>query len=374
VEQRLGQEAKPRLVAPARNMRSIPSRHGRRTAGINPDAMNGTPTPTPQSVPFKDRRTGLIVFGIVEMILGALVALLIPLMILGQVMAAQTGQPGVSPRQMIPGVVVYGILAAMLITLGIGSCKTRRWARALSLVLAWSWFSVGVITLAVMAFILPSILANPLPQGQALPESARLAVMIFSLIFMGIIMVVVPGVLVFFYQSRHVKATCDARDPSRRWTDACPLPVVALSLWLWLGAVSMLMMPWSTNGVLPVFGRLLSGIGGSLCYVGLALLWGYSAWSVYRLRIIGWWITLIVICVGAVSASITFMHIELPEMYRTMGYPDQQIEMMKQFSFMQGRHIVYFTVAGAVLMIGFLAFVKRHFSARHKSPDPLPGS
>lgn len=335
--------------------------------------MNGTPAPAVPPVPFKDRRTGLIVFGIVEIILGGLIALFIPLMILGQLMAAQTGQPQVSSRQMIPMIVIYGILSTMLIILGIGSCKTRRWARALSLVLAWSWLVVGIVTVATMAFILPSLLANPLPQGQALPQSARMAVMIFTLIIMGIIMVVVPGVLVWFYQNGNVKATCEVHDPSRRWTDACPLPVVALSLWLWLGAVSMLMMPWSTNGVLPVFGGLLSGMGGSLCYVALALLWGYSAWSVYRLRIIGWWITLIVICVGVVSAWVTFMRIDLPEMYRAMGYPDQQIEMMKQFSFMQGRHMVYFTVAGSVLMIGFLVFVKRYFSAKDKSPDPLPG-
>ncbi len=42
------------------------------------------------------------------------------------------------------------------------------------------------------------------------------------------------------------------------------------------------------------------------------------------------------ICAGAVSASVTFMRIDLTEMRRAMGYP--QIEMMKQFSFMQGPH------------------------------------
>ncbi len=332
--------------------------------------MNGTPAPTAPAVPFKDRRTGLIVFGIVEIILGALVALMIPFLILGQVMAAQSGQPGMSSRQMIPSVIVYGILAAMLITLGIGSCKMRRWARALSLVLGWSWLVVGVVSVAVMAFTLPSILSNPLPQGQTLPEPARLAVMIFSLIVMGVVMVVVPGVLVFFYQSRHVKATCEVRDPTRRWTDACPLPVLGLSLWLWLGAVSMLMMPWSSNGVLPVFGRLLSGIGGSLCYVGLALLWGYSAWSVYRLRIIGWWITIAVICVGVVSAAVTFMRIDLIEIYRTMGYPESQIEMMKQFSIVQGHYMIYFMVAGVVPMLGFLLFVRHYFRTGDRSPAP----
>ena len=48
--------------------------------------MNGSPPPPviPQASDFKDRRSGLIVFGILEIILGALAALIIPLMLLGQ--------------------------------------------------------------------------------------------------------------------------------------------------------------------------------------------------------------------------------------------------------------------------------------------------
>ncbi len=321
--------------------------------------MNGPPAAPP--VPFKDRRRGLIILGILEMLFGGLAALMIPLMILGQVMATQTGQQPMYLRQMIPGAVSYALVAVVLITLGIGSCKTRRWARALSLVVSWSWLVMGVISLVVLAFVLPSILNTAPPQGQTLPLSARVLVMLFSMLFMGIIMVVVPGVLVFFYQSQNVKATCEARDPSLSWTDACPLPVLGLVLWLGLGAVIMLVVPWSSNGVLPVFGRLLSGISGSLFYVGLAVLWAYCAWAVYRLQPLGWWVTLISMCVAAVSAWITFTRIDLLEMYRVMGYADRQIEMMKQFSFFQGRSMVYLSVAGVLPMIGFLLFVKRYF-------------
>jgi hypothetical protein len=185
--------------------------------------------------------------------------------------------------------------------------------------------------------------------------------MIVSMLFMGVLFVAVPGVLVFFYQSRHVKATCESRDPSPRWTDACPLPVLGLSLWLGFGAVTILALPLSTHGVLPVFGRLISGFGGSLGCVGLAALWGYSAWAVYRLRAVGWWIVLVSLCMMAASAWVTFTQIDLLQMYRAIGYPERQIEMMKQFSFIQGHGMAYFSVAGAIPMLGFLLFVKRYF-------------
>jgi len=342
----------------------IISRPEGRTAGITSGAMNGTPAApvVPVVLDFKDRRTGLLVFGILEILLGALAALLIPLMIFGQVMAAHVNHESPPLRQIIPGVVFYGIVAAVLIGLGIGSCKTRRWARALSLIVTWSWLAMGVIMMVAMAFFLPSILkAASQPQGQGLPESARLVVMLVIMIFMGILSVVVPGILVFFYQSRHVRATCEAHDLSPCWTDACPLPILALSLWLGFGALTMLTLPLSTNGVLPVFGRLLSGVSGSLCCVGLAALWAYFAWAVYRLRVVGWWLVLASLCVTMASAWVTFSQIDLLEMYRVMGYPERQIEMLKQFSFIQGHSLAYLSVAGAIPMLACLLFVKRYF-------------
>ncbi len=325
--------------------------------------MNGTPVvpPAPAGLEFKDRRTGLIAVGIVEILFGGLAALMIPLMVLGQVMAAQTTAQSLSMQQTILASTFYALAAAVLIGLGIGSCMARRWARALSLIVAWSWLVFGVVGMVAMAFVLPDILHAQQPQGQPLPESARLAAMLISLFFMGILFVAVPLVLVFFYSSRHVKATCEARNPSPGWTDACPLPVLALSLWLGYGAVALLALPLSTNGVLPLFGRLFSGVGGWLVCVVLAAVWAYCAWAVYGLRLSGWWVVLVSLCVIAASSWVTFTRIDLAEMYRAMGYPEQQIDMMKQVSLFQGERMAYVAVAAAVPMLGYVLFIRRYF-------------
>lgn len=63
----------------------------------------------------------------------------------------------------------------------------------------------------------------------------------------------------------------------------------------------------------------------------------------------------------AVSAWVTFTQIDLLQMYRVMGYPERQIEMMKQFTFVQGQGMAYYTVASAVPMLLFLVWVKRYF-------------
>ena len=201
---------------------------------------------------FKERKAGLVLFGILEMLLGCLAGALIVLMIFGQLMVARATQQPLQLRTIIPGVLFYGFAAATLVTLGIGSLRARRWARALSLVLSWSWLVTGLIVMLFMVFFLPKLLRSlPGAGGPGLPPGALKAVILGVLAVIGVMFILVPGVLVLFYRSPHVKATCETRDPLPGWTDACPLPVLGLGLWIGLAALYLLAMPFSMNGVFP---------------------------------------------------------------------------------------------------------------------------
>jgi hypothetical protein len=315
----------------------------------------------PISPDFKDRRAWMMVFGIVQILCGLLAGLMIPLMILGQVMAARVTQDAAPLRQMVAGVAFYGVVAVGLIWVGTGSCLARRWGRALSLVVAWSWLLMGVITLGFMAVLLPTVLRASAQQGQAMPEMVQKIVLGVAFVVTAVMGVVVPTILVLFYRSQHVKATSEARDPVPRWTDASPLPVLGLSLWLGLGALVLLLMPVSANGVLPVFGRLVSGPVGWLISVLLAAMLAYLAVAMYRLKPISWWLAVALMVVGAASAVVTFSRVDLLDMYRLMGYGDRQIEMMKPYLFLQGRGMGYLSAGGSLLWLGYLLWVKRFF-------------
>src|SRR2546423_12501878 len=91
---------------------------------------------------FRDRKAGLVVFGILTALMGCLCALLVPVMFFGQAMAATKGA-GMGVHTMLPAAVMYGVIATIFIWLGIGSIMARRWARALLLILAWSWLIIG---------------------------------------------------------------------------------------------------------------------------------------------------------------------------------------------------------------------------------------
>ena len=65
---------------------------------------------TVRSSDFKDSKTGLVVFGILQIIFGGFCALLVPFMILGMIASAildNTSATPMSPTMMIAGVLFY---------------------------------------------------------------------------------------------------------------------------------------------------------------------------------------------------------------------------------------------------------------------------
>ncbi|MCX7824004.1 MAG: hypothetical protein N2689_00410 [Verrucomicrobiae bacterium] len=320
-----------------------------------------TPTLSPSAADFKDRRVGLIVFGIFVILLGCLCALLVPMMLFGHVVAARHAAQAANFRMIVPALLMYAGLAVAFIWLGIGSTLCRRWARALLLVWAWLWLICGAIGTAFLIMFLPEILASPTPQGQSIPEPLRPVVTIVVLGVSLVIYLLLPGALVLFYRSRHVKATCEARDPVTRWTDACPLPVLAVSVVLAFGAFSMLTLPLAYNSVMPFFGTLISGAPATaLCLVIMSLMI-WTAWATYRLEPAAWWVTVGLFAALMVSAALTFARVELIEMYRQMGFPPDQMAVMERLRFVRDRSVVWWMLLGAVPFFAYLLLVKKHF-------------
>jgi hypothetical protein len=312
---------------------------------------------TDSSHSFLDRRTGLIVFGIFTVLIGLLCALFVPLMLYGQAMSAKSGAPQTT-NAILPAVVMYGLLAIVLVWLGVGSMLARRWARALLLIFSWSWLLMGLVSVATMAVMWSQLteLINSNAQANQLPAAL---IMLIPMIILVIIFIVTPGVWLLFYRSRHVKSTCEARDPVVRWTDRCPLPVLAICVWLALATPMMLLLAFSYNSVIPAFGSFVVGPAGSALYLLFAALWAYSAWSLYKLQWRGWWIIVTSITIFSVSAFITYSRHDVSELYSLMGYPEEQIAQIQKFSFAKGKTMAWFSLCGTVPFIGYLLYLRK---------------
>ena len=117
---------------------------------------------------------------------------------------------------------------------------------------------------------------------------------------MGCIYILLPALFLIFYHRESVRATCQRRDPQIRWTDRCPMPVLALSI---LCALSALCMPTMVvyRPVMPVFGVVLSGAAGAAVILLMTLAMAYLAWGTYRLQMAAWWGTLLLCIVGILN-------------------------------------------------------------------------
>lgn len=307
---------------------------------------------------FKDRKVGLVVFGIFQILLGALCALFVPLMILASLLD-KNASSGTSLSMMVPAMLVYAFLATWFITMGIGSIMARRWARALSLVCSWLWLVCGLGGLLFVLLLMPDMSAQMSQSGQMPPAVIK----VMKLVMIGtmtVIYVVLPGTFLLFYRSRHVKATCEARDTKTRWTDRCPLPVLALSLMFGFWAVSMPYMGFY-NWVLPFFGCILSGPAGAAVAVGLMLLTGYVSWGTWHLRRAAWWCAVLSTLVWTVSTILTFARVDFVQLYEKMNFPAQQIELIKQSGMPQGPAMIWFFSAWFVGFLLYLLYTRRYF-------------
>jgi hypothetical protein len=317
-----------------------------------------------QSSDFKDRKTGLVVFGILQIIHGGFFALMVPLMIIGMIASAARGDssaPPINASMMIPGILFYVLVAVWFIWMGIGSIKARRWARALILVSSWLWLICGICGLIFMLLLMPQMYDRMGQSGQMPPE----AVVVMKYVMMGfmtVFYVIIPAVLVLFYGSKNVKATCEFRDSQVRWTDKCPLPVLAASLLFGVWAVSMLSLG-ACGWTVPFFGFIATGIkGAAIALVGM-LLYGYVARGLYKLSIKAWWCAVLLAILWPLSTVITFSRVSLLDFYQKMNFSQQQLEIIKQYGMPQTSIMALFFGLWVVGFLGYLLYTKKYFAS-----------
>jgi hypothetical protein len=110
--------------------------------------------------------------------------------------------------------------------------------------------------------------------------------------------------MVLFYRSRHVTEACRILDPEPGLVGRCPQPLLGLAVAFAIGAVSTVAAP-SYNFIFPIFGWLLTGAAGAVCWTLTAVVCLLLAWGSCRRRPWAWWIAFIGCVVAAASTVMT---------------------------------------------------------------------
>jgi hypothetical protein len=243
-------------------------------------------------------------------------------------------------------VVGYYAIAAILIPLGLGHLRLRRWAASLMQTLLWMWLVAG-LPLTATALLMLFVSKEP-----ALP------VIVASLVVVPLIYPAIPLLLMRFYRSEAARRTFEAADPRPDPLGDTPLPVRGACGLLILTLVA-LHGGFLLRGVFPFFGRLLSGMDGVLALDLMIVALGILTWGLARRKLWGWWGSLAVLAALTASTALTFSRLTLRDALIAAQFPPYEMALFQNVPLLAGRWGLLIAAPFAA-MLAVLLPVRRH--------------
>jgi hypothetical protein len=254
----------------------------------------------------RDYGTGLVLFGLLDLLIGVL-------FLAKALLFALLSIPGVTPVAVRFGsevpltALLTFIPAAFFLALGFGSIVARRWARALALAFSLMWLAIAALCLAFGLIWVPRVVAALRPAMNAAADSARGAAGSSARVVVLIVMAafLLPAASALFYGNAGVERECARRDPQSRWTDRVPIGVLVLIVVLWIAAMLALQIGFSSTRQRVYFGHVL-GAGPRAAWAALGLAEIAAAWGLSRMRRWAWFATVaVLIARGGASVAVT---------------------------------------------------------------------
>lgn len=311
---------------------------------------------------FKNRKTGLVVYGVFLILFGSLAGCLtiaVPITIV-------RGQGGeTSAGGIISALLAYAGVATGLIWTGIGSIRAQRWTRPIVLI-------IGTITL-VMVAVSGLALLTVIPQmndaiaGSAttMPAPAVSRAMtwgfIAAMVLSYLIYLLIPAAFVAFYRSEDVLRTLQYYDPQPRWTEQCPLPVLGAAIASALVAAGMLLAAIGSE-ILTVFGVFVTSPMAMLGQLLIGGVFATTGYLLFRLDSKGWALAVVITTLSLLSAVVSIVLID-PEALIAGGASAEEIAAIMGF----GEGFKPIQVATALMLglgsLGYLLYLRKYFFA-----------
>jgi hypothetical protein len=319
----------------------------------------------------------LLVIGIFFIIAGALCGCGVLTMPLTLVMPRPPNSPP-PPRVMniVVGGVVYALLCAAFLSIGIGSIRKRRWVRPLVIVFGWIGLCGGVFGIIVWGFSLPQM-ANTMraaaaaPPGRPAPPAAIFNVIIgFMTVFFVLIYVIIPATLLWLFRPDDVKATLEHYDPHPRWTDGVPLPVLGLAVLLALGGFSALTA--AAQGWFAAFGFVTSGPPARAFSIAFAAVFAIAAWLTFRRHPAGWWIAMALFILGPLAWITTLLRRDLMDVYRSMGMTEAELRPIATLRILNSPIAATGMALVALVTLAFTWHARKYFRPQELPPPQPP--
>lgn len=233
-----------------------------------------------------NRRAWLIAFGVISLLLGAgsgLIALVVTSILIQE---SGSRKPMADIPELVLAVGTYSFFAFGFICLGVSSIKCRRWVRPMVLA-----FGAVMIVGSLLKF---TAIGAAVWEKTHVPSSHIANVDFAAVVFA--LLIVLASIYVAFYSKDTVRQTLQAYDVKSSWCEHLPLPVITAAVGLFVAGAGVILL--SIDSRAPFGGPALNGAPSVLIKLIYGAVIVFSATLIYRMNILGWWISTIALGAG----------------------------------------------------------------------------
>jgi hypothetical protein len=245
----------------------------------------------------------------------------------------------------------YYFIATLLLPIGYGTLRLRRWARHLALAMLQFWVVAGLPLIVACFFVLIS------------SKDAAWPVILLAGILLAASYLLLPGLGERFYNHPRTKAIFEAGGIGLTWIETIPVPLLGLGF-VFAFFILILHAQIFFNGVFPLFGVWLRGLQGIMFIEGgilslLAILWG-----TLRARRWAWWAAMLYFCTLAICYITTLLSSSWAAMLAAANFPALEMEMLQGMP-LHGYHFAVLAGLPFLLVIYLIVRARPSFNAAH---------
>lgn len=255
-------------------------------------------------------------------------------------------------------IIAYYLIGFLLIPLGYGHLRLRRWARKLALTALGFWLVVGAVVSILFLLVLSS------------SKDPTLASVLFFAVLLALAYLLLPALMIRFYGGKDVKSTFEAHDPEAHWTDDQPVPILVLSLLSLFYAVCM-HIPIFFSGIFPLFGTWIFDLPGIVSLTASMAILVCLAWGVLKMHRWAWWGIILYLAAMTLSSMLTLAQSQWSDILAGMRFAPSEMEIFEGLP-IQGWHLAIVLAIPLLLTLGLAILSKRYFGEASPSQSPHP--
>jgi hypothetical protein len=241
----------------------------------------------------------------------------------------------------------YYVIALICLPLGFGHLQVRRWVRKATLTLLWSWLILGIPLL--VAFLVMWVASKD-----------STGILDFLMVpLLPATYLLIPGLLIWFYNSAGVRNTFETRDKREYWLDQLPIQILVLAFLFivyLLGLHGLLFF----NGIFPFLHVLLVNLAGFGLIAASVICLALLVWGTLGRKMWAWWGALLYFGILTVSIFISLPRYSLSSLLALTRFTDLEMQALQGLP-IQGYHLLPIVGISLLLTIALIIYSRRFF-------------